>query len=49
VTLQKYFSQTSLIIYLLFSNPAHKTKTGITYRWETTNNKPHGPIVMIGQ
>jgi hypothetical protein len=26
--------------YLLFSNPAHKTKTGTASRWETTNSNP---------
>jgi hypothetical protein len=26
--------------YLLFSNPAHKTKTGTANRWETTNSNP---------
>jgi hypothetical protein len=35
VTLQKYFSHPSLVIYF-FSNPTHKTKTGTSNRWETT-------------
>ncbi len=26
-------------------NPTHKTKTGITNRWETTNSKAPGPIM----
>jgi hypothetical protein len=47
-TLQKYFSHPSLVIYF-FSNPTHKTKIGTATRWETTNSKPHGPIIMIGQ
>jgi hypothetical protein len=38
---------TSIFSYLLFSNPAHKTKTGTANRWETTNSNPTGPIVMI--
>jgi len=35
--------------YLLFCNPTHKTETGTANRWETTNNKPPGPIIMMGQ
>jgi hypothetical protein len=36
-------------IYLLFSNPTHETKIGITNRWETTNSgyplrRPHRTI-----
>jgi hypothetical protein len=30
--------------YLLFSNPAHKTKIRTADRWETTNSKPPVPI-----
>jgi hypothetical protein len=37
------------VYYLLFSNPAHKTDTGTANRWGTTNSKPHGPIIMMGQ
>jgi hypothetical protein len=48
VTLQKYFSHPSLVIHLFF-NLTHKTKTGTANRWETTNSKPLGPIIMIGQ
>jgi hypothetical protein len=48
VTLQEYFSYQSLVIYL-FSNPAHKTKTGIASRWQTSNSKPPGQIIKIGQ
>jgi hypothetical protein len=35
--------------YFLCSNPAHKTETGTANRWGTTNSKPHGPIIMMGQ
>ncbi len=35
--------------YVLFSNPSHKTKTGTANWWETTNSKPPGLIIMIGQ
>jgi hypothetical protein len=31
------------------SNPTHKTKTASANRWETTNNKPFEPIIMIAQ
>jgi hypothetical protein len=48
VTLQEYFSYQSSVIYL-FSNPAHKTKTGTGNRWQTTNSKPPGQIIKIGQ
>jgi hypothetical protein len=40
---------TSKFSYLLFSTPTHKTKTGTANRWETTNSKALGPIIMIGQ
>jgi hypothetical protein len=46
MTLQKYFSHPSLVIYF-FSNPIDKTRTGTANRWETTNIKPLGPIIMI--
>jgi hypothetical protein len=42
VTVQKHFSDPSLVIYI-FSNPIHKTKTGTANRWETANSKP--PLV----
>jgi len=29
--------------------PAHKTETGTANRWEITNSKPLGPIIMMGQ
>jgi hypothetical protein len=47
--LQKYFSHPSLVIYFLFRNPTHYTKTRTANRWETTNSKPSGRIVMIDQ
>jgi hypothetical protein len=40
---------TSKFSYVLFCNPTHKTETGTANRWGTTNSKPHGPIIMIGQ
>jgi hypothetical protein len=46
VTLQNYFPQPSLVIWL-FCNPAPKTATGAANRWETTNSKPPEPIIMI--
>jgi hypothetical protein len=45
VTLKTYFRHPSLVI-LLFRNPAQKA--GTAYRWEPTNNKPLGRIIMIG-
>jgi hypothetical protein len=47
LTLQKYFF-TSLVIYFLPTSPI-KTKTGTANRWETTNSKALGQIIMIGQ
>jgi hypothetical protein len=41
VTLQKYFSHPSVVIYF-FSNLTHKTETGTANRWETTNSNPPG-------
>jgi len=40
---------TSKFSYLLFSNPSHNTETGIADRWGTTNIKPSGPIIMMGE
>jgi hypothetical protein len=40
---------TSKFSYLPFSNPTHKNKTGTANSWETTNSKPPGPVIMIGQ
>jgi hypothetical protein len=48
VTLQKYFSQPSLVIYF-FSNPTHKTKIGIARMSETNNSNPPGPIKLSSQ
>jgi hypothetical protein len=35
--------------YVFFYNPTHKTKIGTTNKWETSNRKPLGPIIMIRQ
>ncbi len=43
----KYFF-TSKFSYVLFYNPTHKTQTGTTNTWGTTNSKPLGPIIMMG-
>ncbi len=40
---------TSKFSYVLFYNPTHKTETGTTKRWGTTNSKPPGQIIMIDQ
>jgi hypothetical protein len=48
VTLQKYFSHPSLVIYF-FATPPKKTELGTANRWGTTNSKPPGLIIMIGQ
>jgi hypothetical protein len=48
VTLQKYFLHPSLVLYF-FGNPTHKTETWTANRWGTTNSKPPGQIIMIGQ
>ncbi len=40
---------TSKFSYLLFCNPTQKTEPGTANRWGTTNSKPHGPIIMMGQ
>jgi hypothetical protein len=45
VILQKYFSHPSLVIYF-FPKPTHKTKTETANRWETTNGKAPGPIII---
>jgi len=39
---------TSKFSYVLFCNPTNKTETGTANRWETTNSKPHGPIIYDG-
>jgi hypothetical protein len=38
---------TSKFSYLLFCT--HKTETGRANRWGTSNSKPSGPIIMMGQ
>ncbi len=44
----EFFSQ-SKFSFVLFRNPAHKTKTGTANRCATTDHKPRGPIIMMGQ
>jgi hypothetical protein len=44
----KEFSRSCLVIYIFFCNPSHKTETGRAKRWGTTNNKPLGPIIIMG-
>jgi hypothetical protein len=34
---------------IFFGNPNNKIETKIANRWEIIDNKPHGPIIMIGQ
>jgi hypothetical protein len=49
VTLQKYFSHPSLVIYFFF-NLNHKTETETAdICGGITNNKPPEPITMMGQ
>jgi len=45
VILQKYFLHPSLVS-CFFPKPTHKTKTGTANRWETTNSKAPGPIII---
>jgi len=40
---------TSKFNYVFFCNLTNKTEIGTTNRWGTTNNKPLGPIIMMGQ
>jgi hypothetical protein len=40
---------TSKLNYLLFCNPTYKRKTAKANRWGTTNSKPPGLIIMMGQ
>jgi hypothetical protein len=42
-SLQEYFSHPSLFFYFF------PTTTGTANRWETTNSKTPGPIIMVGQ
>jgi hypothetical protein len=39
----------SKLSYVLFCNPTHKNETWIANRWGTSNSKPPGPIIMMGQ
>jgi hypothetical protein len=48
VTLQKYYSHPSLVI-CLFANPTYKTETGTANTRGTSNSKPPGLIIMMGQ
>jgi hypothetical protein len=48
VPLQNIFF-TSKFSYIGFCKPTYKTETGIANRWWTTNSKPPGPIIMMGQ
>ncbi len=48
VTLQKYFSPPTLVIYL-FATPHMKLIWDCNLRQGTTNSKPPGPIIKIGQ
>jgi hypothetical protein len=36
-------------IFISFPTPTHKTKIANANKWETTNNKALGPIIMIAQ
>jgi hypothetical protein len=40
---------TSKFIYVLVCNPTHKTENGTPNWWGTTNSKPPGPIIMVGE
>jgi hypothetical protein len=40
---------TSKFSFVLFCNHTCKTETGTANRWETTNSKPLGPIIMTGR
>jgi hypothetical protein len=46
LTLHNSFSHPSFS-YLLSCNSMHKTQVEIPNRWETTNSKTPGPIIMI--
>ncbi len=46
--LQKYFWHSNLVTYFFATSAIkHKTEIEISNRWETTNSKPHGPIIVI--
>jgi hypothetical protein len=38
-----------LVLSIIFATPPIKQKTGTANRSETTNSKPHRPIIMVGQ
>ncbi len=38
-----------VLVMYSFCNPTNKTETGTANTWGTTNSKPHGPIIMMGQ
>jgi hypothetical protein len=40
---------TSKFSYLILFNPTHQAQIGTANRWETTNCKPSGPIIMMCQ
>jgi hypothetical protein len=44
-----FYKIISHIQVFFFSNPTHQTKIGTANMWKTTNSKPHGPVIMIGQ
>jgi hypothetical protein len=49
-TCKKYFSHPSLVFFFFPTLPMKlKLEFGTANRWETTNSKPPGPIIMIGQ
>jgi hypothetical protein len=48
VTLPKHFSHPSLVFFV-FLNPTHKTKTGTENEWETTDSNPLGAIKLSSQ
>ncbi len=50
LTLHIYFSHPSLVVYFVAScNPTPETEIGTAKRSGTTNSKPPGPIIMMGQ
>jgi hypothetical protein len=50
LTLHIYFSHPSLVVYFVAPcNPTPQTEIGTAQWWGTTNSKPPGPIMMIGQ
>ncbi len=49
VTMSKRIFTFTFNYLLFFCNPSHKTETGTAKRWGTTNSKPLGPIIIMGQ